>query len=191
MTAKESVMFVCVQGHCDFDFMIMMDGSGSIGEANWLLMQSAVGTLLDVIDSNSKLGETSRVGIIQFSHTQNHSRIIEVELSENKTRAEIDTSTFVWHAGGTHPYYHLLLAISTLKNNTRFVGGSRITATQGIILFTDGQFSGPGARDILPTMLGLMDEGIHITLIGKSYPNNTTCTVVVFSTFSVRVHDHI
>ena len=65
----------------------------------------------------------------------------------------------------------------TLKNNTRFVGGSRITATQGIILFTDGQFSGPGARDILPTMLGLMDEGIHITLIGKSYPNNTTCTV--------------
>ena len=163
-------MYVCVQGHCDFDFMIMLEASYyNFDDTYWQIIISAVGTLLDIIDSNSKLGETSRVGIIQFSHE----KAVEVELSENKTRAEIDPSTFVPLGGGSHLYYRLLLANSTLKNNTRFVGGSRIPATQGVIVFSDGRYGGYKDSSVLPAMKQMMDDGIHIILIGKSYLNHT------------------
>ena len=56
-----------ISGHCEADFIISLDASGSISEDDWGYAVSMTRTLVNVIHEASELGKTSRLGMFRFS----------------------------------------------------------------------------------------------------------------------------
>ena len=148
-------------GHCEFDFMILVDGSTSIGSDNWALVIKMLRTLASVINSNSVLGTSSRVGIHRFPVTR---RILSLRDNADLARVNRSISSLAYRGGDTPMFEAVTAAATELSQNVRTIGG-RVTATQGIILFTDGS---PSDRrdETLEVLQKQMDKGVHVIMIG-------------------------
>ena len=163
--------------------MILIDSSGSIQDANWESVLEMLRLLIAAIDSHSTLSVTSRAAIINYSNTA----VLEINLSQqldkNAILHAIDTSITYQRGDATDIRTAANLARDVLANNTRTVSGS-IRATQAVILFTDGKqtvrVSGilpsqeeldqlliDTENELVATLHGMMDQGVHVTMIGK------------------------
>ena len=167
-----------ISGHCEFDFVILVDASRSIesgtvpSKRNWPLVITMLRTLTNVINSNSQLGSSSRVGIIRFQGNGALRPVLHeaLSLSENADRARVNAaidSIVNTNVNGRTPMLEALqLAVTGLTRNVRNIGG-RITATQGIIVFTDGKPNDGTRDDVRRLLKQQMDKGVHVIMIGE------------------------
>ena len=136
---------------------------------NWNDILQMVRLLIESIDSYSTIGVTSRVAIINYSTDV----ILEVDLSENLNKNEllalIDAGAIKYLGENTRMYSALLLTTKLLKDNIRYVSGD-ITATQAVIMFTDGVPTIELRQTVpvwylLEAMIGR--DRVHVILVGK------------------------
>ena len=138
-----------ISGHCEFDFIILVDSSGSvtydaaIGKTvleRWDQVLYMVRYLIAIIDSYSTIGVTSRVAIINYSINVTTVVDLSDKLSKDQLIAVIDSGGIEYQKSTTYTYAAMQLATDMLSTNARHVSG-RISATQAVILFTDGHAS--------------------------------------------------
>ena len=160
-----------------------MDASESIeyitrnNQPNWPLVMTMLRTLVDVINSNSTLGNQSRLGMLRF-----HGRVVRgdepgvawihehLSLSSNAdlagVRSAIDELANETPAGGTYMLEAIERAVAELASNVRRNGRFGQVA-QGIILFTDGRPNTGTKERVLELFQNQMDIGVNVVLIGK------------------------
>ena len=108
-----------VTGHCEFDFIILVDSSGSIGLDNWDKVLQMVRLLIESIDSYSTIGVTSRVAIINYSRLVT----VVVDLSENLNKNDlldlIDSGAIEYYEDSTYMKSAVLKASNLLQENIK------------------------------------------------------------------------
>ena len=171
-----SSRFDSVTGHCEFDFVILVDSSFSITSEpqgghpdNWDKVLQMVRLLIESIDSYSTIGVTSRVAIINYSTAVKVVVDFSENLNKNELLALIDDGAIEHYKRATFMTSAVLMAMNLLKQNIRYVSGD-ITATQAVILFTDGQASIESQQthtlsDLLKQLVGR--DQAHVMMVGK------------------------
>ena len=131
--------------------------------------------LVRAIDQNSKLGDTSRLGLFTWSRRP--------AKEEFGLPSGYDISTILplvrnleYRTGSTYMMDAFVTGVSHLDNNVRDIGGG-IKATQVIVMFTDGMATNGNSTpdnirrlglEIRAYLKSLMDNrGIHVVLIGE------------------------
>ena len=167
-------------GKCEYDFVILVDSSGSVidpndggAPGNWDLVLDMLKRLIEVIDSYSEIGASCRIAIINYSTNQ----IIELRLEDNYNRQQIidkiNSGAIMHQNAKTYMTNALRLADELLHNSTRLIGGD-VSAAQAVMLFTDGQAR--EADKALAVLKSFMDRGIYAIMIGKSVQRHTLFT---------------
>ena len=124
--------------------MILVDSSGSIYDAdrhanpsNWELVTGLVRLLLDVINEDSEIGVTSRIAIYTYSNIVVQHINFTQGLNHQQIVRYLDDGRMTFIGSFTHMYEAVTIARDYLQQSARRVSGE-ISATQAIILFTDG-----------------------------------------------------
>ena len=118
--------------------MILVDSSGSITDAdsgNWERVKQLLRMLVNVIDEDSEIGVTSRVALYQYSNYIDTRSTFEDRRNRDQLIDVIGSTQII--GGFTHMYTAVQMAAEYLQQSARRVSGE-ISATQAIILFTDG-----------------------------------------------------
>ena len=119
--------------------MILVDSSGSITDAdpgNWERVKQLLRMLVNVIDEDSEISVTSRVAIYRYSNLIDTPTTFEDDRNRDQLIDVIDNMRII--GGFTHMYTAVRMAAEYLQQSARRVSGE-ISATQAIILFTDGK----------------------------------------------------
>ena len=113
--------YVSVTGHCEFDFIILLDSSASIIRThwgghpdNWGKVLQMVRLLIESIDSYSTIGVTSRVAIINYSTAVKVVVDFSENLNKNELLALIDDGAIEHYKRATFMTSAVLMAMNLL-----------------------------------------------------------------------------
>ena len=173
-------------GHCEIDFVVLIDCSSSIGfypgttvqdpaNPNWQQIKDMTEKLVRAIDQNSKLGDTSRLSLFTWSSPPAKEIIGLPSGYDIRTILPL-VRNLEYRRGTTYMMDAFERGVSHLTSNVRDIGGG-IKATQVIVMFTDGKSTNGNAAaynvrrlglEIRAYLKSLMDNrGIHVVLIGE------------------------
>ena len=155
-----STVLICYSSICTdcssraFDFIILLDASGSVRSPNFEIMKDFVANML----SNFTIGpDDTRVGVIRFASSPS----IVIPLGSINTYSQLATAvrSITYTAGGTNTHTALNLLTTAFSTARVSEGIPRVAA-----VFTDGLSNNPSAT--VQAAQAIHSAGIHVYSFG-------------------------